>query len=702
MPAGAGRSRPAPAARRWMLTILDGTTFCISDDIGDVFGHAAGLYAEDTRYLSEWRLLIDGRPPLLLTSDKVEHFSAAFYLRNPLSAGLPPDTLTISRERAIGRVGVTERILIRNERMDVVSFELSLGLAADFASVLHVKEWELALGDVERASPLPAPISIRRHDSDEFHLDDATSCCRTSIRLSRAPVAGNGPLLGFVVELEPRDEWELVVEIVPTEIGPHGHGHGQVTFAADALHRSDSLTSWRLRVPRLETTWTSLNRTYDQAVQDIAALRIRSLGTAGELPAAGMPWFMTVFGRDTLLTCMQSFILGPELARSALVSLAALQSEVDDPGIDAEPGKIIHELRRGQGARHWFPAYYGTVDATPLFLILLSELWRWTNDDLFVSSLREPALRALAWIDDYGDRDGDGFVEYERRTDRGLLHQSWKDSFDSQCSMDGTQARTPIAPVEVQGYVFDAKLRTAELARAVWRLPELADRLEREAAALQDSFVGAFWVDKPEGYFALALDGDKRQVDALTSNNGHLLWSGIVPSEYVQPVVDRLMGPELWSGWGIRTMSTGCRAYSPLSYHNGTVWPHDSMIGAWGLAKYGYWDESRQVVRAILQAAARFDWSLPEVFAGFDRSTTPFPIAYPTATRPQAWAAASALLGLQLLLGLGPERRQHRLVSTTPTPLPEWVRPLRLTGLRAFEMSWNVSIDDGQVQVERA
>jgi glycogen debranching enzyme len=684
-----------------MLTILNGTTFCIADDIGDVHGNATGLYAEDTRYLSELRMLVDGRAPLLLTSGKVEHFSAAFYLRNPLSSGLPPDTLTISRERVIDR-GLTERIRIRNEGMEPASFELSLVFAADFASVLTVKEWEIALGDPRHATPLPGPVTVQQFKPDEFHLDDVDSCCRTLIRLSRPPDV-IGSRLSFPIVLRPRESWELVLEIVPAEIGPREHGGGAVVFAADALHRSDSLTSWRLRVPRLETTWTALNRTFDQAVQDIASLRIRSIGAAGELPAAGMPWFMTVFGRDTLITCLEAFLLGPELARSALVSLAALQADADDPAIDAEPGKIIHELRRGQGARTWFPAYYGAVDATPLFLILLSELWRWTNDDLFVSSLREPALKALQWIDDYGDQDGDGFVEYERRTERGLLNQSWKDSSDSQRFRDGTHAQTPIAPAEVQGYVYDAKRRIAEIARAVWRLPELADRLERQANDLRDAFVGSYWVDTPEGgYFALALDRGKEQVDALCSNNGHLLWSGIVPPEYVRPVVDRLLGPELWSGWGVRTMATSCRAFSPVSYHNGTVWPHDTMIAAWGLALTDHWDEARQVIHAILQAASRFDWSLPEVFAGFDRATTPFPIAYPTATRPQAWAAASALLGLQLLLGLRPERREHRLVSVAPAPLPEWVRPLWLRGVRAFETSWNVAVVDGSVRVERA
>jgi glycogen debranching enzyme len=419
----------------------------------------------------------------------------------------------------------------------------------------------------------------------------------------------------------------------------------------------------------------------------------------GRLPAAGMPWFMTVFGRDTLITCLQTLLFGPELARSALESLAALQAREDDPSIDAEPGKIVHEIRRGRAARTWFPAYYGSVDATPLYLILLSEVWRWTDDASLARSLQAPALRALEWIDQFGDRDGDGFVEYERRTERGLANQSWKDSGDSQRFHDGRVASGPIAPAEVQGYVFDAKVRLAELARDAWRSADLADRLQREAAELQSRFNEAFWVDERGGFYALALDGEKQKVDSLCSNLGHLLWSGIVPPERAGVIADRLMSDELWSGWGIRTMSTADAAYNPLSYHNGTVWPHDTSFASWGLASYGHWEEALKIVRTLFVAVEHFAWSLPEVFAGFPRSETPFPIAYPTAARPQAWAAGAPVLLLQLLLGLRPDRRGQRLVSDAPTRLPAWAGSLRLEGVRAFDGTWEVLLEDGDVSV---
>jgi glycogen debranching enzyme len=425
-------------------------------------------------------------------------------------------------------------------------------------------------------------------------------------------------------------------------------------------------------------------------------------GGLGKLPAAGCPWFMTVFGRDTIITCLQTLIFGPELARTALEVLADLQATEEDPTIDAEPGKIVHEVRHGKAARRWFERYYGTLDATPLYLVLLSEVWRWTGDLAFAQDLRIPALRALEWIDRYGDRDGDGFVEYERRTERGIANQSWKDSGDSQRFADGSLARTPIAPCEVQGYVYDAKRRCAELAREVWRDRALAERLDAEAEDLRVRFDEAFWIDARGGYYALALDRDKRQVDSLCSNIGHLLWSGIVPDERAEAVADALMGDGLWSGWGVRTMSRADAGYNPLSYHNGTVWPHDNSLIAWGLARYGHWQEAQRIIQRMLAAAGHFHWQLPEVFAGVHRSETPFPITYPTAARPQAWAAGTPVLLLQILLGLQPDPRRHALATVAPPELPSWAGTVRLQGVRAFDRAWDVRLHQGSVEVRES
>jgi glycogen debranching enzyme len=359
-------------------------------------------------------------------------------------------------------------------------------------------------------------------------------------------------------------------------------------------------------------------------------------------------------------------------------------------------------VRRGKATRTGFPAYYGTLDATPLYLILLSEVWRWTSGAALVRALREPAMRALGWIDRWGDRDGDGFVEFLKRSERGLDVQSWKDSHDSQRFADGSFARGPIAPCEVQGYVYDAKVRVAELARDVWRDRELAERLEREAAELKRRFNEAYWVERGGGYYALALDGDKRPVDSLCSNIGHLLWSGIVPPERIEPVVDALVGPGLWSGWGVRTMSAGDAAYNPLAYHNGTVWPHDNSLIAWGLARSERWPECHLIIRRMLGAASYFRHQLPEVFSGLPRAETPFPIPYPTAARPQAWAAGTPVLLLQLLLGLQADPRRHALVTVAPPDLPSWTGTIRLAGVRAFDRLWDVRLEDAEVRVSEA
>jgi glycogen debranching enzyme len=319
---------------------------------------------------------------------------------------------------------------------------------------------------------------------------------------------------------------------------------------------------------------------------------------------------------------------------------------------------------------------------------------------LIAQAFKAPALKALEWIDRYGDLDGDGFVEFQRRAPHGLDVQSWKDSFDSQRFHDGRIAEGPIAPCEVQGYVYDAKRRIAEVAREAWRDRALADRLEREADELKERFDKAFWCEERGGFYALALDGEKNRVDSICSNMGHLLWSRIVPPMRVDAVVDQLMGEGLWSGWGVRTMSENDAAYSPLSYHNGTVWPHDNSLIALGLAQYDRWPEAHRIVQRMLAASRHFDHQLPEVFAGLRRSETPFPIAYPTAARPQAWAAGTPVLLLQVLLGLRPDRERHRLESVAPPDLPHWTGTIRLSGVRALDSMWNVRLDGGTVRVE--
>jgi glycogen debranching enzyme len=681
------------------LTILDGSTFCICDELGDLVSPTHGFFTADTRFLSRLCLTINGERPLLLSSKKVEYFSAGFYLRNPLAGGLKQDVIAIGRNRFVGD-GMQDHLFVENESPEAVAFELALEFASDFADIFQVKDYDFTLGDPLRARPLPEPVEpVYEAEDHQFLLADRDDGVHTQVVLSQAGEVDAG-MVRYAIELEPRARWELRIDLVPAIDGyvvvPRAI---ERRFGEERSRVRNSLAAWNLSVPRLTAEWDDIGGAFRHSVAALASLRMRAADDGGNLPAAGMPWFMTVFGRDTIVTCLQTLLFGPDLARGALHALAALQAREDDPTIDAEPGRIVHEVRHGKAAKNVFERSYSTVDATPLYLVLLSEVWRWTDDAGLVRALRPNAEACLDWIDRYGDRDGDGFVEFQRRASFGPEVQSWKDSDDSQRFSDGTIATGAIAAVEVQGYVYDAKRRVAELAREVWRDRSMADRLEAEADELHRRFNEVFWIEERGGYYALALDGEKRQVDSLTSNIGHLLWSGIVPPERVDAVADRLMSEPLWSGWGVRTMSTDDGGYNPLSYHNGTVWPHDNSLIAAGLARHGRWPEAQRIARRMVEASRGFDYELPEVFAGLARAETPFPIAYPTAARPQAWAAGTPVLLLQTLLGLYPDRRRQVLEADPDLDLPSWAGSLRLAGVRVFDRPWDVKLERGKVEV---
>ena len=664
-----------------------------------------GLFAHDTRFLSRWALTINGARPLILSSRKVEYYSAAFFLRNPVVGGLEHDEISIARERFIGDA-MQELLVVSNHAPRRVAFDLALEMGNDFADIFAVKAYDFSLGDPAHAKPLPAPVAPVYDAEDNqfvFAVSDNGFHGLTQVVLSERGET-DGSKVTYRVELGPREAWRLRVDVIPA---PDGHRtavqFAERRFGEELARVRASLAAWRLRVPQLRGSWDDLAHSFRQSVADLSSLRMdEDPRLPGQLPAAGMPWFMTVFGRDTLITCLQTLLFGPELAQNALHVLAELQAQEDDPEADAEPGKIVHEVRHGKGAEAWFPRYFGTVDATPLYLILLSEVWRWTDDAGLVRDLRAPALRALEWIDRYGDRDGDGFVEYERRSSRGLVNQSWKDSGDSQLFHDGHMAATPIAPCEVQGYVYDAKLRLARAgARGVARARARRQARARgggAAPAVQRGLLvrGARRLLRARarrGQAARGLADLQHRPPALERDR---------PPERVDAIVDQLMGEELWSGWGVRTMSAGDAGFNPLAYHNGTVWPHDNSLIAWGLARYGRWPEAQRIVRRLLNASSYFDHQLPEVFAGFTRTETPFPIPYPTAARPQAWAAGAPVLMLQLLLGLQPDRRRHVLGTIAPEDIPSWAGSLRLTGVRAFDQGWDVQLSDGRVTIEPA
>jgi glycogen debranching enzyme len=466
--------------------------------------------------------------------------------------------------------------------------------------------------------------------------------------------------LSFRVKLEPHGSWTTDVDVVTTT-GAGGR-YTRPKYSREGKqarpNMERSLEKWSADAPRLECDWDPLRTTYSRSLVDLAALRFAPPVAGGRsLPAAGLPWFMTMFGRDSIFTSLQALPFTPELAATTLLALGDWQGTRLDDFRDEDPGRILHEMRYGEMTafeeRPHSP-YYGNADATPLYVVLLDEYERWTGDTKLVRDLEVNARAAIAWIDDYADLLGTGYIWYQRRNEEtGLENQCWKDSWDSISYSDGRLPGFPRATCELQGYAYDAKMRGARLARLVWKDGQYADRLEKEAAELKRRFNRDFWVEDG-GYFALALDTEGKQVDSLASNNGHLLWSGIVDKSKAKAVVRNLMGPRLFSGWGVRTLAEGEGRYNPIGYHVGTVWPFDNSFIAWGLRRYGFKDEAAQVAAGILDAADYFNGRLPEAFGGYERNVTKYPVQYPTACSPQAWSTGTPMLLLRTMLGLEP------------------------------------------------
>ena len=674
------------------LTLLDGSSFVVCDQRGDLDGVAAasGFFAADTRFLSRSVLTIDGDRGDPVAFEQGAPHVAVFDLK--WESGL-----SARRELFVGR-GLEEAVTVSNGSDREIEAQLTLELASDFADIFAVKRVE-DLG-APGVSELAPSRPERWKDAGTVEFADEGFPARTLVHLAPSPDDAEGAAASYRLQLGPGETWQLVVGVQWLLNGTPelDAAEFETRIREDRRERDESLAAWWKSAPQLRApNEPTLERTWEQSLADLAALRLRWAGS-GMVPAAGLPWFMTLFGRDTLITSLQEMILGPEAAAGALRALAEAQADVDDPERDAEPGKIVHELRRGKTALVWTDRYYGTVDATPLFLVLLSELWRWTGDDSIVLELEQAARRALEWIDTSGDRDGDGFVEYLRRASHGIDNQNWKDSYNSMVFRDGSLAHAPIAAVEVQGYVYDAKLRSAELARRVWNDEATAARLEAEASTLRERFDAAFWLPE-HGWYALGLDADKRPIDALGSNMGHLLWSGIVPENRIAEVAERLAAGPLWSGWGIRTLAADEAAFDPLEYHDGTVWPHDNSLIALGLAHAGRRAEAERVVRALLDCAPFFEYRLPELFAGGERDGDEPPGVVPTSARPQAWAAGTPLLLLRAQLGLEPDPGS-RTLRVTSDALPAWLEGLQLDGVRAFGRSWRVRVENGSATVE--
>ncbi len=635
------------------ISVLEGNNFVVSDLRGDIDASPTeplGLFAWDTRFLSRWLLTVDGQRPNVLSTDDLDYFYVQFFLVPGTGTIYVDADLSIIRTRAVGN-GFHEDLTILNHQDKPVDLKVRMEAASDFADLFEVKDKLTKKGEFyHRIQSNRLVLGYRRAKFIRESLISASA---------KADIDEHG--LSFAAHIEPHGEWTTCLEVV-TGLGWLGEYHEATKYGhGDRRARPNvkmSLEKLREAVPKLSCDWSSLEVTYARSLIDLAALRFYPMVLPGQaLPAAGLPWFMTLFGRDSIITSFQALPYGSRLAVTTLLALAQRQGTRIDGFRDEEPGKILHEQRFGEMTafeeRPHSP-YFGAADVTPLFLILLDEVERWTGNAELVRQLELEARAALAWIDTYGDRNGDGYVEYDRRNkETGLENQCWKDSWNSILFADGTLSRLPRATCEIQGYVYDAKRRCARLARQFWNDPALAERLESQAAELKRRFNQDYWLAERE-FFALAIDGDGRKVDSLTSNIGHLLWSGIIEQDKVEAVVRHLMGEKLFSGWGVRTMAEGEGGYNPIGYHVGTVWPHDNSIIVLGLRRYGYREEAARVAMGMLEAASYFRGRLPEAFAGYRRELTEFPVEYPTACSPQAWASGAPLLLLRAILGLEP------------------------------------------------
>ncbi len=656
------------------INILDGNAFVVSDRRGDLEATPTenhGLFLNDTRFLSRWVLTINGLRPTLLSVDDQAYYRVQFFLALATGTVYVDSHLSVVRRRVIGD-GFQEEIEVVNHDKQPVDLQIRLEAAADFADLFEVKDKLAKKGTLYRSVDGDRLTLGYRRDS--FQRE-------TLISSTAGGALDEGGLI-FQVRIGPQSSWKTCIDVkaaferaIGAESRAPSQGNGASDgdlFARTEARLGRSTQAWIGAAPRLVASWRPLHTIYRRSLVDLAALRFPFVLTPGTLPAAGLPWFMAAFGRDSLITSFQALSFCPELAAATLRALALFQGRTNDPFRDEEPGKILHEVRLGEMTafeeRPHSP-YYGASDSTTLFLILLEEYERWTGDRALIHELEHEARAAAAWIDASGDRDGDGYIEYERRNlQTGLDNQCWKDSWDSIVFADGTLAPTPRATCELQGYAYDAKRRTARLAREVWGDPAWADLLERGAASLKQRFNRDFWIPE-RGFFALALDGQKRKVDALTSNIGHLLWSGIADDDKAASCVRHLMGPELFSGWGVRTMGSAEGSYNPIGYHVGTVWPHDNSIIAWGLRRYGYRAESARICSAMLDAAELFKGRLPEAFGGYAREETHYPVEYPTACSPQAWATGAPLLFIRALLGLDSDGRHLIVDPAIPEPM---------------------------------
>jgi glycogen debranching enzyme len=666
------------------IAIHQGQTVLVTGLDGQIaWPSEKGLYFLDTRIISNWAIYANGESWELLNGGPINYYSARIFLTNKSilteDGPIRPRTLGLTISRSISG-GLHEDLEITNNSMKPVRFQLEVAFRSDFADVFEVKS-----GHIVRRGQITTEWSERRqrlrtaYSNRNFHRAVTTLIAQAP----RKAVYANGRL-SLEVAIQPNKAWHACLLYEFEDGGQLFHAPRHCVGTGHNPRHSGAMSRWLKKVAKIETSNEEFYRLFRQALEDMAALRlpIRETNHTVFIPAAGLPWFVAPFGRDSLLVSLQNILIYPKFARGALEILGELQAKEDDPYREAEPGKILHELRCGELAHFKLiphTPYYGTADATPLYLITLHAAWRATGDQDLLEQRLQTAEGCLAWIDQYGDRDGDGFQEYQTRSSAGYENMAWKDSGDSVMYPDGSLVKGPKALCELQGYVYNAWVRMAEVFDFLGK-PERAAELRAKAAALFARFNEVFW-DEELGFYAYALDGDKNKVLTVASNPGHCLWSGIVPRERAKRVVERLMAPDMWTGWGIRTLSAGNPAFNPYNYQTGSVWPHDNAIIAMGFKLYGFDAEVARVAHDVSVAASHFLLNqLPELYTASERSESNFPVQYLGANVPQAWAAGSVFMLTQALLGFLPDAPHDRLY--VDPVLPGWLPDLTMRDLR--------------------
>jgi glycogen debranching enzyme len=664
------------------LTLIDGKTFLSTTVAGDIMPPGApdvGFFHDDTRFLSRLELRVGGYRTMVLSSSTEQTFASQIELTTGRSTTretyeIPEKTVHIRREQLLCSETLFDNFSFENFNFQELELTIELAYEADFIDVFQVR-------GVARQLPGRFYQPVVRRDSIIFHYCGLDRISReTIIHLSPEPEKVEGTTARWTLRLPPLRRFQLHTTIVPQVEGKRSRA-GRPDFAQQLRMRREALAEWASHSTSFSSSSGIFNHMVGTCKGDFHALQIPE--AKERVIAAGIPWFATMFGRDSIIAAYQSLMLNPDLATQTLRVLAMHQGKEKNDWRDEEPGKILHEYREGEMTRAGempFGPYYGSVDATPLWLILLSETFNWTADEQLVKDMLPHAYRALEWIDVHGDLDGDGFLEYLRRSPKGLANQGWKDSWDAIMHRDGEIAKAPIALCEVQGYVYEAKYRMASLMRAFGDT-RTADKLKKDAAEMAKRFEKAFWMPKL-GFYAMALDRDKRQTQVISSNAGQLLFTRVLPQERAKTITQRFMRDDMFSGWGWRTMSRDERIFNPLSYHRGSIWPHDNSLIAHGMALYEFREPANRLFGALFQAALKFrDYRLPELFCGIERREHDEPVQYPVSCSPQAWASGAVFLLLMSVLGIRPSAPRKELNIVNPS-LPDFLDHLSIRNMR--------------------